>query len=255
LAKKILVIIPVYYPSEKLVTRRKFLAKFVSNGFEIETRSIKYGTHSIESSFDDELNAPFILEEAIKGEKDGFDAVVVDCFIDPAIDAMREVLKIPVIGPGETSMHIASILGNKFSVITVAGLSLNKLIFRKAEKAGLVNRLASIRNVNLPVLELKKKEKETISILLSEGKKAVEEEDADVLILGCTELSEIAEKYELQKELNVPIIDPIKVAIKFAELLVDLNITHSKRAYPTPSKKPITYLKNLKLIDILKSNN
>ena len=252
MVKKILVIIPVYYPPERLKTRKKFLSRYVSAGFEIETRSIKYGTYSIESSFDDELNAPFILEEAVKAEKDGFDAVVVDCFVDPALDAMREALKIPVVGPGETSMHIASMLGNKFTVITVAGLALNKLIARRVEKLGLTNKLASIRNVNLPVLELMKREKETISILVEEGTKAIEEENADVIILGCTELSEIADKHNLQETLGVPIVDPIKVAVKFAELLVSLNLSHSKRAYPRPGKKPISYFEALNVTKLLK---
>jgi len=251
LTKKILVIIPVYYSSERLVARKEFLAKCVSTDFEVETRSIKYGTYSIESSFDEELNAPFILEEAVKAEKDGFNAVVIDCFIDPAIDAMRETLKIPVIGPGETSMHIASLLGNKFTIITVAGLALNKLIARNVEKHGLSHKLASIRNVNLPVLELRKRENETVSILIEEGSKAIEEENADVLILGCTELSEIADKHNLQEKLGVPIIDPIKVAVKFAELLASLNLSHSKKAYPYPTKKPISYFEALNITRLL----
>lgn len=251
MAKKILVIIPVYYPSERLVARKEFLAKYVSTGFEVETRSIKYGTYSIESSFDDELNAPFILEEAVKAEKDGFNAVIVDCFIDPAIDAIREALKIPAVGPGETSMHVASLLGNKFTVITVAGLSLNKLIARNAEKYGLSHKLASIRNVNLPVLELRKREKETISMLIKEGTRAIKEENADTLILGCTELSEIADKHNLQEKLGVPVIDPIKVAVKFAESLVSLNLSHSKKAYPHPTKKPISYFEDLNITRLL----
>ena len=86
----------VYYSSERLAARKEFLAKCISTDFEVETRSIKYGTYSIESSFDEELNASFILKEAEKVEN-GFNAIVIGCFVDSAIDAMREALKIPVI--------------------------------------------------------------------------------------------------------------------------------------------------------------
>jgi allantoin racemase len=63
----------------------------------------------------------------------------------------------------------------------------------------------------------------------------VEEDGADTIILGCTSLIGFDEW--LKEELKVPVIAPANLAIKILELLVDLNLTQSKKTYKTPEHK------------------
>ena len=74
---------------------------------------------SIESEYEDILAAPDVVLKALEASKRGFDAVVVSCMLDPGVDQTREMLDIPVLGPAQTAMHVASMLGDKFSIITV----------------------------------------------------------------------------------------------------------------------------------------
>src|SRR5262249_20045340 len=47
-----------------------------------------------------------------------FDGMVVAGFSDVGVDAMKEILDIPVLGIAETSYHIASLIGHRFTVLT-----------------------------------------------------------------------------------------------------------------------------------------
>ena len=235
---KIIDIIPVG-TSKFNEDRRIFLNKFVSSGFKVDVVNIDFGTHSIESWFDESLNTPYIIEQILKAETSGYKAAIVDCIADPAVDAARQVVRIPVIGPGESSMHIALLLATNFSIITVAGPSVTKLLEDRLKSKGLSKFCVSVRNIGLRVLDLKKEEKKTFNLLVREGKKAIKEDGAEVLILGCTGLSGLAGK--LQEELGVPVIDPIIVSLKIAELLISTQLTHSSLAFPKPPKKQVSY--------------
>lgn len=76
------------------------------------------------------------------------------CFGDPDLDALYEVTSsLPVVGPGEASMHFACMLGRPFGIITVADGVVGP-IERVASSAGgkLVRQGATVLG---PVLEAK----------------------------------------------------------------------------------------------------
>jgi allantoin racemase len=144
---------------------------------------------------------------------------------DPALDAARELVSIPVIGPAQASMSLASMLGERFSVVTVLR-NVVPLFWRLARKYGLESRLSSVRYIEIPVLEIEKEKIDVETKLINESKKAIEEDGADVIILGCTGFIGLARK--IQETLHVPVIDPAPAALKFAESLIDLKLTTSK---------------------------
>ncbi|MGC8849072.1 MAG: aspartate/glutamate racemase family protein, partial [Candidatus Bathyarchaeia archaeon] len=100
----------------------------------------------------------------------------------------------------------------------------------------LQGRLASVRSAEIPVLELKDHERAKASIL-REARKAIEEDGADVIVLGCTGMAKLAE--EIQKELGVPVVEPATAAIKLAEIFVQMGLSHSKISFKTPPEKEI----------------
>lgn len=178
------------------------------------------------------------LEKVVEADRSGYDAVIIGCFDDPGLQEARELVSIPVIGPGETCMHIASMLGHKFSIVTVKKEALARLeghVFMY----GLEKKLASFRFINIGVLEMEKEPEKTLDAILRESKKAIKEDDAEVIILGCTVETGFMDR--LIKELNVPVIDVTVVSFKFAEMLADLKnktgLSHSKiYGYKSPSK-------------------
>jgi allantoin racemase len=39
---------------------------------------------------------------------------------------------------------------------------------------------------------------------------------------------------KLTKAIGVPAVNPVRTAVKLAEVFIDLGITHSKRSFPIP---------------------
>jgi len=231
---KICVVVPILKQKIFEEITRKELEAARRKDVEISVVSIDKGPASIESAYDEEIAAPWILERIKEAEEKGFDAAIIDCMGDPALQAAREIVSIPVIGPCQASMAIASTLCDKFSVVTVLR-SVLPLFRRLAKEYGFESKVASVRSVEVPVLELEEKRSEVKARLLAESKKAVEEDEAGAIILGCTGMIGMAR--ELQEALGIPVIDPAVASMKLAESLVDMKISHSKLVYPKPPEK------------------
>lgn len=213
-------------------TRKKLFK--LCPGTELDSVSIEKGPSSIECRYDEILAIPDIVKRVKEAEDEGVDACVVNCFGDPGVRASREVVKIPVLGPCESSLHVASSMCDRFSVITVLRSVVN-LIEENAKIYGLSEKLASVRAVNISVMGLHADDKKTAKALFEEGKKALEEDGAEVIVLGCTGMTGMAER--LSRVLGVQVIDPLPMAVKFAEMLASSGLSHSKITFPMPPDK------------------
>ena len=213
--------------------REAALQTFVGPGTTVEARPHGKGPRSIESMWEEYLSVPGLLESVIDLEREGFDAVVPGCFGDPGIDGARELVTIPVLGPGATSMVVAANIGHRFSIVTVL-----ENVVRPLENLALLTgvgpKLASVRQIGIPVLELNSDPDATFSRLIDVSRDVIESDRADVLVLGCGTLSFRAA--ELQDAVGVPVINPLQVTLKMAELLVSSGLSHSKRSHPVPPK-------------------
>jgi len=204
---------------------------------EVSVVSIDTGPVSIETRCDKALSVPDTLAKAVEAEKEGADAVICNCMCDTAVEEARELLSIPVIGPGETAMHVAALLGHRFSVIDILD-SWIPVVEQQAAQAGVERQLASVRAVNIPVAELRDRPR-VVAAMVEQSVKAVRQDGAHVIIFGCTGMAGLAKEVEdhLSKEgiTGVPIIDPAVIALKIAEALVDSGLSHSKMTYRTPA--------------------
>lgn len=187
-----------------------------------------------DSFFDMAIMEAAVIEAGMKAEEEGFDAVCINSMSDSGLSALRSRLSIPVLGPAITSFHTACMLGNKFSVLTMWPRWYP--LYRKTLKEyGLESRLASIRSIDVrPDTEalLQGKEDVVFGKLLEAGKRAIAEDGADVLVLGSTTMHQ--SHAFLEKNLNVPVLNPGVIAYKQCEMLLDLRLCHSKVAYPSP---------------------
>ena len=229
---KIKIILPNSSPelAESRIEDRKAIA---GKDTEIDVICLPHGPVSVENASDEARAIPYILDEIKRAEKEGYDAVTIDCAGDPFPRAIKETATIPVVIGGEASRSMAILLGDRFSVITLLPNTCD-LIQHNVEASGMGPRLASVRAINMSVLDLLDHEKAKEAIF-NEAKKAVEEDGAHVIILGCAGMSSILTY--VQQNLQVPVVDPGGAALKMAESLVSLRITQSKHCFPTPSPK------------------
>jgi allantoin racemase len=231
---KILVINPISI-SKWDTLDKDIVLKYITSNTKVDFINLKDAPETIECFYDDALTAPLVAKAAYNAEKDGYNAIVIGCFDDPGLDASREKVSIPVLGIGETSMTIACLLGHKFAIISV-GSNSRAIYERRALELGLINRLAYSCGIESKVLDLRKNENKIKEMIYKEAKKAIEEFGAEVIVLGCGGMIGFSE--DLNKMLNVPVIDPLSLTIKIAETLAILGLKHSKAwLYNVPKHK------------------
>lgn len=221
--KKILVINPVA-TSEWNASDAEYLRKAASSDTLVELVNIERGPATIESFYDENFAIPAILE-VVKENKNSFDGIMINCFADPGISGAKEICNIPVTGPGESSMLMATLLGNKFSVVSVKK-NVVPMFEIKARAIGLTKKLASIEYINISVSELERDRTKTVNEVVKSIEKAVKEKCAEVIILGCTGMLSLYT--EVVRRVNVPVIEPAAIALKTLEMLIDLRLNHSK---------------------------
>ena len=206
---------------------------------ELSHVMLEDGPVSIESEYDEALALPGIIKQVVIAESEGMDAVIINCASDPGIDAAREVASIPVIGPAQAAFSLSTMLAQKFSVIAILERDIPDLD-RMFRVYGILDRIASVRVMNIPVLDLFKDRNKAIYAMTEASLLALKEDRAEAITFDCTGLTEIVNdvKNNLLKEgFDVPVIEPVASSLKLAETMVDLGISHSKITYPLPSQK------------------
>ena len=210
-----------------------------SKELKVTASQIDIGPASIECEYEEAMSQPGTILKIIDAEKEGCDGVVIDCMGDPGLQAARECVSIPVIGPCETAMHYASMLGHKFSVLTVLERTI-PLIENLSLLYGVSSKVASITPVNIPVLELEDDLDYTLNRMTEVSIDTIKNDYASVIIFGCTGMLGCADALKsklLEKGYDVPVIDPIPLAVQTAYTCAKLKLSQSKHSYPMPPEK------------------
>lgn len=233
--KRVKVIIPFPFDEKGIADRRAQLPnEFIRSGFEVEFVPVQNSCAYGDSYYDTLLMDMSIFEAGLCAEEEGYAAVCIDTVSDSGLYALRSRLKIPVLGPGQTAFHIAGTLGHKFSIITMWEEWFH-LYKKTLTEYRLWDKVASLRSIKTrPDVEelLSGKEDLIFGKLEQESLKAINEDGADVIVLGSTMMHQ---SYGYLKErLPVPVINPGLVMYKLCEVFLELGLSHSKQAFPSP---------------------
>ncbi len=193
---------------------------------EIVAVSPATGPAAIETAYDEVQAAIGVLDEIKSGEGQGFDGYVIACFGDPALFAARELTRAPVIGIAQAAMHVASLFGNGFSIISMPSHA-RQGMERLVQCYGMQGRCRGIRMLDMGVLELEDMSSAMYRLVLEECRRALKEDHADCVLLGCAGLTDVASN--LSRELGAPAIDGIGPAVRMVESLIGLGLTGRAR--------------------------
>lgn len=209
---------------------------------EVEVVSLERGPWHLEYHYYESLILVDMLHQIKKAENQGFDACVIGCFYDIGLQEAREITeRMVVTAPSEATMLTACSLGDKFSIIVGRRKWIPQML-SNVVRYGLKERLASFKPIEMGVLDFQRRHKETKRRLFEASKKAVEEDGAEVVILGCT--AEFGFWKQLQDRLKVPVLDAVITPFKYAEYLAEMRNRfgwkHSKiGGYETPPLREI----------------
>jgi allantoin racemase len=179
---------------------------------------------------------PGLLEEIQAGGCDGVDAHVIACFDDTGLDPARALATAPVIGIGEAACHCASLVAERFSVITTLSRSI-PILEQNLARYGLARRRARVRAAEVPVLALEDPKSGARDRVAVEIAAALREDRCEAIVLGCAGMADLARS--LASEFHVPVIEGVSAAVKLAEALVGLGLKTSKiGGWAAPRAKP-----------------
>ena len=197
---------------------------------------IEGGPDSTDSRYEDILAGPHIIACAERLATKRPSALIVNCFGDPSVGALRELFDFPIVGPGEASIFTASQLGDTYSILTILPNGI-PMIRERVHEIGMSDRLASIRAINIPPQELSDNAERMEAALLEQGKRALDDDGAAVLIVGCNSPEMAMTSDLLRDKLDVPVVNPIAAAVNSAESLARQSLRNSRRSYVTPISK------------------
>src|SRR5260370_40280545 len=146
-----------------------------SPGVEVRAVNPDFGRPSIEGFFDEAFSVPGLIAEI--GKAGDADAFVIACFDDTGLEAARSATPAPVVGIGEAAFHLASLIAEKFSVVTPLARSIAP-IERNLAKYGLAARCARARAADVPALALEEPGSDARRTLERELERALAEDDA-----------------------------------------------------------------------------
>ncbi len=181
--------------------RMRFLRSVARKDTVLEYIQIKTGPPAIECPVDHLQASAEVIKYVKAAEENGYDAIISWCGGDPGIEEARTLVDIPVIGPGEAMLVLASLMGKKIGCI----------------------------HHPLPVLNLRDDLDLTYKLTEEAIQRSIKEGN-DSFYLDCLGMFGMGKP--LREKTGLPVIDGGEASVTLAEVAVTLCLKPSRIAYP-----------------------
>ncbi len=197
-------------------------------GGAIHLKQMKAGALS---GFSFSILEPAIIKKALEAQENDFDAVVSSHTYDTGIEAARFVLRIPILGVGKASCHLALVLADRIGIIVPFDTIIPNA-YRLLRSYGVSDSISSIVAANPPTGNGENQE-EVFQCFENAGEKCLQN-GAQIIIPFCGLFIPLTfSARALSERVGIMVIDTLAVGIGLAELMVRFNLTHSEKAYPS----------------------
>jgi len=207
---------------------KNHLMEIARDGTEIDIHPVTHSSYILDSLYMEMLNDIWVIDGIIEAERNGYDAAIIGCGNDPALYECRQAVDIPVIGLTEATLLLAYSLANKIGLVTVSdgcASILEDRIHRYRLESKIVYPV-QVYQLQDPIIDLFKMitEPETINPQFEDQCKQCISNGAEIIIPACASLSPATTlaHYREVPGTGVPVLDITQVAIKAAEMQVDL---------------------------------
>jgi allantoin racemase len=220
------------YPPEERKRREDAALAYSSAEVEVGIVSVKASPYFIG-------NAPDLLGVAVppfldafrEAEKQGYDAVVPLGTLDLGVDAGRCVVDIPVVGPSESMLHIASMLGRRFGIIMYDDFVL-PLGYRMVERVHMLDKVVGWRTCGFELPDIIANRDKVVATFVDKARELVKLGADVILPMGITQCPVHIKPDWLMQELGVPVVEGIGAPIRLAAMLVSLKLNYSRMYWP-----------------------
>jgi allantoin racemase len=220
------------YPSEERTRRENVALSYSTADIQVGIVSAPVTPyfHGMTSTEINIVN-PAIIQAFVDAEKQGYDAAVPLGFLDLGIDGGRSAVDIPVIGPFEAALHIASFVGDRFGVI-VYHESQIPWMEQSARRLRMDDRIVAYGNSGFDLPDIINNKDAMIENFIATARKMIEDDRVDVILpAGITQCPVHMNPQWLMEQIGVPVVEGIGGPIRIAALLASSGLRHSRKRW------------------------
>ncbi|MBT2654446.1 hydantoin racemase [Bacillus sp. ISL-18] len=196
----------------------------VLHGMSEETYPTHYPGQFITYSYLQNLHREQFVRAALMAEKAGYDAMFIATIPDVGLLEARTLVDIPVVGYGQASFHMASMLGDNIGVVNFLGPLADELR-QNAARYGLGSKLGPIvqTEVGFDQVLAGFNDPEPVIASFKKAAEAAIADGADIIVPGEGPMNVFLATHGVSRIGDVPVIDSFAAGIKMCESLVDLR--------------------------------
>jgi allantoin racemase len=220
------------YPAEEMERRRRAIERCASPGTEIVLGLIDATVFRRSNAEVNALTAaPLVARKAQEAEAAGLDAVVPFGTLDIGVELARHLVKIPVVGAGQATFHVAAMLSQRLGVISYERTSI-PFTRKNARAWGVEHLVVSWQSIETPLVASAAQHDSMRDRILACARRAMDDGAEIIFPQGVTMVPVHYPAREIADELGVPVLDALAISIQTAELLVRTGLSHSPLSYP-----------------------
>jgi allantoin racemase len=229
---------------------RRIVDKVKDTDTTVEINGItKIGGMTDQYRYLEYLETGEVLDNVQLAQDEGFDAFLIGNIADPGLRECREIASIPVLGLCESAMHMASMMGANFSLVTL-NEKFTARIVENVDRAGLRSRLSGVGRLKMDrLLDLKEgftdpQARQSIIEAFLQCASPLVENGAEVVIpAGGVAMALLADAGVHDAGRGTPILNGITALVKMGEMAVRMNrlmdghFVSKRLAYAPPDAK------------------
>jgi len=220
------------YPPDERKRREDAALAYASAEVEVGIVSVKATPYYVGNAPDLlGLAVPAFVDAYREAEKQGYDAVVPLGTLDLGVDAGRCVVDIPVVGPSESMLHIASMLGRRFGIVMYDDVLL-PLGYRMVDRFHMMDKVAGWRTCGFELPDILANRDAVVATFVEKARELVKLGADVILPMGITQCPVHIKPDWLMQELGVPVVEGIGAPIRLAAMLVSLKLNYSRVYWP-----------------------
>jgi allantoin racemase len=220
------------YPPEERKRREDAALAYASPEVEVGIVSVNATPYFIGNAPDLlGLAVPPFIEAYLEAERQGYDAVVPLGTLDLGVDAGRSAVNIPVVGPSESMLHIASMLGRRFGIIMYDDFVL-PLGYRMVERFNMMHKVVGWRTCGFELPDIIANRDQVVGNFVDQARELIRLGADVILPMGITQCPVHIKPDWLMDQLGVPVVEGIGAPIRLAAMLVSLKLNYSRGYWP-----------------------
>lgn len=213
MAFRVKIVSPIKIDEADLKRRQVRYGEAAGPGTQIEVFNLPEGPTTLDTAADLVFCEYAVFQQGANTRADEFDAILIDCVFDPAVDSLRDHTGLPTFGPMRTTLSLVPLVAKRFSIIARSEKQC-ELLTDLLQRYGYGDVLASTRALGISYAEARKSEV-FAQAMKHQIKNAIENDGARAIVMGSTTMALNAEL--IQAANGVPLFMPGMFALRVME--------------------------------------